>query len=289
MVSACSASRIHRRATWPFSPSRLAMAVPKLPPPNTAMGCRSVILLLSSHLVAMAHYTERCGHGQHRLAVSTRVSVNMPPSSGLKTSRTVPSPGLARPLAFLMGLTLTGLERAHAYELFLDAPELPEVLTATRLQQSPAAVPGSITVLDRELIQGSGAREITELLRLVPGMLVVPEGSATNVNYHGGLAAAARRLQVLVDGRSVYRPALAQVDWVDIPVALEDIERIEVFRGPNTVSYGANALLGVINIITRPPNDSMGTRATYTTGKRGIQDWYARHGFGWQEIGRAHV
>ena len=195
----------------------------------------------------------------------------------------MPFPGLAKSLPpLLLGLTLCSVGRAHAFELFLGTTELPEILTATRLQQAPAAVPGSITVLDRELIRTSGAREITELLRLVPGMLVIPEGSATTVNYHGGLGAAARRLQVMVDGRSVYRPALAQVDWVDIPVALEDIERIEVFRGPNTVSYGANALLGVINIITRSPSDSLGTQVIYTSGKRGIEDWYARHGVGWE-------
>jgi iron complex outermembrane receptor protein len=182
--------------------------------------------------------------------------------------------------SLVFGLSASSL--AGAYELFLDNPPLPEVLTATRLHQAPAAVPGSISVIDRQLIQASGARELTELLRLVPGMLVIPEGSATNVNYHGGLGAGARRLQVLVDGRSVYRPALAQVDWVDIPVALEDIERIEVFRGPNTVSYGANALLGVINIITQKPSDSQGSRLSYTTGKRGIEDWYARQGFGWE-------
>lgn len=180
-----------------------------------------------------------------------------------------------------MGLTLTGLERAHAYELFLDAPELPEVLTATRLQQSPAAVPGSITVLDRELIQGSGAREITELLRLVPGMVIVPDDIKMQVNYHGGHAPQARRMQVLIDGRSAYRPGLAEVDWEDLPVALEDIERIEVFRGPNTASYGANALTGVINIITRRPMESLGTSVLYTHGQRGIRDGYARHGVAW--------
>ena len=195
----------------------------------------------------------------------------------------MPLPGFARTLPLFLGLTSLVSPHAQAFEPFLDSPELPEVLTATRLKQAPAAVPGSISVLDRDLIRASGAREITELLRLVPGMLVVPEGNATHINYHGGLIAAARRLQVLVDGRSVYRPALAQVDWVDIPVALEDIERIEVFRGPNTVSYGANALLGVINIITRLPSDSLGKQVTYTSGKRGIEDWYARHGFGWED------
>lgn len=173
---------------------------------------------------------------------------------------------------------------AGAEDLFMDSPALPEVLTATRLQQAAAAVPGSISVLDRELIQASGARTLPELLRLVPGMLVVPQVGnppQTTVNYHGSSANQARRLQVLVDGRSVYRSGLAQVDWHDIPLAIEDIERIEVFRGPNTVSYGANALMAVVNILTRAPRDSHGTRLKVTRGQRGIDDWYAGHGLGW--------
>jgi iron complex outermembrane receptor protein len=78
-------------------------------------------------------------------------------------------------------------------------------------------------------------------------------GHRSNVNYHGTNTTEARRMQVLVDVRSVYRPGLATVDWTDIPLAVEDIERIEVFRGPNTATYGANALMGVINIISTPP------------------------------------
>lgn len=192
----------------------------------------------------------------------------------------MPPPGLVRPQALILGLTLLA-SHARAYDLFLDSPELPEVLTATRLHQAPAAVPGSITVLDRELIEGSGARELTELLRLVPGMVVVPDDIKVQVNYHGGHAAQARRMQVLIDGRAVYRPGLAEVDWEDLPVALEDIERIEVFRGPNTASYGANALTGVVNIITRRPEDSLGGRVTYTHGQRGIRDGYAGYGVAW--------
>ena len=170
-----------------------------------------------------------------------------------------------------------------AADLFLDAEELPEVLTATRLKQSPAEVPGSITVIDRQLIEASGARDIPELMRLVPGMMVGYSGFADGnqgvVNYHGSRATEARRLQVLVDGRSVYRPGLATVDWSDIPLAIEDIERIEVFRGPNTVSYGANALMGVISITSRRPADSQGSRLKYTRGERGVDDWYASEGF----------
>ena len=167
-------------------------------------------------------------------------------------------------------------------DLFVDSQPLPQVLTATRLKQSPAAVPGSMTVLDSELIKASGARDISELLRLVPGMMVGNiSGNQAAVNYHGTNASEARRMQVLIDGRSVYRAGLATVDWSDIPVAMEDIERIEVFRGPNTVSYGANALMAVVNIITRAPADSHGTRLKITRGQRGISDWYASQGSGW--------
>lgn len=179
-------------------------------------------------------------------------------------------------------LALLVCPAVHADDLFVDSETLPQVLTATRLKQTPAQVPGSMTVLDNELINASGARDISELLRLVPGMMVGNiSGNQAAVNYHGTNASEARRMQVLIDGRSVYRAGLATVDWSDIPVALEDIERVEVFRGPNTVSYGANALMAVINIITRHPADSHGTRLKYTRGQRGINDFYASQGIGW--------
>ncbi len=171
---------------------------------------------------------------------------------------------------------------AMADDLFTDSQDLPQVLTATRLKQSPAAVPGSMTVLDSELIHASGARDIPELLRLVPGMMIgYGAGNQPTVNYHGSNVNDARRMQVLIDGRSVYRAGLATVDWSDIPVAIEDIERIEVFRGPNTVSYGANALMAVVNILTRNPADSHGTRLKLTRGQDGINDYYASQGIGW--------
>lgn len=166
---------------------------------------------------------------------------------------------------------------SYANDLFISNTALPEVLTATHLYQAPAAVPGSVSTIDQALIAASGARNIIDLLRLVPGMLVVPDSSnLATANYHGSSPGQARRLQVLIDGRSVYRAAFAQVDWSDLPVALEDIQRIEVFRGPNTVSYGANALMGVINIITYSAKDSHGTLIKSNLGSNGIRDGYAR-------------
>lgn len=189
---------------------------------------------------------------------------------------TPPAPRLLLLTALLGG-------SAMADDLFIDNQDLPQVLTATRLKQSPAAVPGSMTVLDSELIRASGARDIPELLRLVPGMMIgYGAGNQPTVNYHGSNVNDARRMQVLIDGRSVYRAGLATVDWSDIPLAIEDIQRIEVFRGPNTVSYGANALMAVVNILTRSPADSHGTRLRITQGQDGINDFYASQGFGWE-------
>ncbi|WP_369987295.1 TonB-dependent receptor plug domain-containing protein [Pseudomonas xanthosomatis] len=202
------------------------------------------------------------------------------PDSFLKQGRTV-FPGTP-PYPRLLLLTALLGGPVVADDLFIDNQDLPQVLTATRLKQSPAAVPGSMTVLDSELIRASGARDIPELLRLVPGMMIgYGAGNQPTVNYHGSNVNDARRMQVLIDGRSVYRAGLATVDWSDIPVALEDIERIEVFRGPNTVSYGANALMAVVNILTRNPADSHGTRLKMTRGQDGINDYYVSHGLGW--------
>ncbi len=129
-------------------------------------------------------------------------------------------PIASRAPASLTLLALLFGGKLAAADLFNDPSGVPEVLTATRLKQSPAEVPGSISVLDRELIVASGARDIPELMRLVPGMMVgYLSGNQPTVNYHGTSMSGARRLQVLIDGRSVYRPGLASVDWSDLPLA----------------------------------------------------------------------
>lgn len=138
-----------------------------------------------------------------------------------------------------------------------DDPAIPSILTVTRLQQSRAETPASITVLDREFIAASGIRDLPELLRFVPGMSVSRrDGHNPVVSQHGTTYRDNRRMQVLVDGRSVYSSGLANVNWNDLPLTLEDIERIEITRGPNAAAYGANAFLGVVNIITRHPEDT---------------------------------
>lgn len=145
--------------------------------------------------------------------------------------------------------------------------ELPVILTATRLPQQRADVPAAVTVIDRQMIEAAGVTDIPSLFRLVAGFQVGHDReSRVTVTYHGASDQFARRMQVLVDGRSIYTPITGGVDWVDLPVSLEDIARIEVTRGPNGVAYGANSFLGVINIITFHPADVQGFAFKTTLG-----------------------
>ena len=161
---------------------------------------------------------------------------------------------------------------------FLTNEELPIVLTPARLKQNRSEVPASVSVIDRDMIDASGLREIPELFRLIPGTSVgARDGWNYVVSYHGSNYRDSRRMQVLIDGRSVYQAGLATVDWNDIPITIEDIERIEVVRGPATASYGANAFLGVINIITRHPADIDHLEASVERGSEHTENYRLSH------------
>jgi iron complex outermembrane receptor protein len=146
--------------------------------------------------------------------------------------------------------------------------DIPVVLTATRLAQPINEAPASMTIIDRQMIEASGAREVADVFRLVPGFMVQHENGHTPiVTYHGMSDQYSRRLQVLVDGRSIYNPSIGGVEWSQIPLVLDDIERIEVTRGPNAASFGSNAFSATINIITKHSSDTPGTSFRYTAGK----------------------
>jgi iron complex outermembrane receptor protein len=162
-------------------------------------------------------------------------------------------------------------------ELYLG--EIPLVLSGTRLRQPLNESPLAVSVIDREMIEASGAREIPDLFRLVPGMLVGSvNGHDRDVGYLGLLDAYSRRMQVLIDGRSAYDPALGGINWSTLPITVDDVERIEVVRGPNAASYGTNAFLATILITTRHRLDEGRTHATVRTGSDGVFDAHA--GFG---------
>lgn len=176
----------------------------------------------------------------------------------------------------------------HSTPLLADDDELffemPVVLSASRLEQPQSETPMAVTSIDRELIEASGARTIPEVLRLVPGIVV---GNSVNewgeeskliVSYHGHTDQYSKQMQVLIDGRSVYEPLLGGVDWNMLPINLEDIERIEVTRGPNSSTYGSNSFLAVINIITRHASEDPGHYVQLRAGNHDITDLTYRYG-----------
>lgn len=183
--------------------------------------------------------------------------------------------------ALAAGALFAGAARAESSllteDLFLG--DLPPVLSATRLPQPLSETPASVTIVDRHMIEASGATTLPDILRLVPGFQVGHiDGHTSVVTYHGLSDAFARRLQVLVDGRSVYTPAFGGVLWTDLPLAIEDIDRIEVIRGPNGVTYGANAFAATVNIITRDPAQDQGTFVKLTHGDVDTNDALLRYG-----------
>ncbi|WP_165855093.1 TonB-dependent receptor plug domain-containing protein [Marinobacter sp. JSM 1782161] len=164
------------------------------------------------------------------------------------------------------------------YDFVLEEP-IPEVLSTTKLRQPKSRVPGTTTVLQGELIRDLGILNIWEVFRLVPGMTVgFVQSNRPVVSYHGTVADEQRRLQVQIDGRTAYQPNLADVDWHAMPVPLENIERIEVTRGPNAAAYGINAFLATINIITKSPEDTHGVNARVRAGDHGYRQAYGSIG-----------
>ncbi|MBK6295817.1 MAG: TonB-dependent receptor plug domain-containing protein [Rhodoferax sp.] len=159
--------------------------------------------------------------------------------------------------------------------------EVPMVLSVARLPQRLDETPGAVTILDRHWIRQSGARDLADLLRLVPGFQSSTSfaGDMQQATYHGGASEFANRLQVMVDGRSVYSPYLQGSSGLGLQtLALDDIERVEVLRGSNSAAYGARAFLGVVNIISRDPKDSQGLALRVGSGQNGIEDLYLRWG-----------
>lgn len=145
--------------------------------------------------------------------------------------------------------------------------DMPIVLTASRLSQPISEAPSAMTVIDSEMIKASGFRTVPELMQLVPGMYVgYVDGNTPVLSLHNSTDQYSRQMQVLIDGRSVYMPPYGGVNWADLPLLIDDIERIEVVRGPSSASHGTNSFYGVINIITRDPSTENGAGKLSITG-----------------------
>lgn len=134
-----------------------------------------------------------------------------------------------------------------------------EVTSVSKKAQPLSEATSAIFVITREDIRRSGETSIPELLRMVPGLNVMKTYSGTwEVSSRGIVGPYSNKLLVLVDGRSVYLPVDAEVIWNQNNIILEDIDRIEVIRGPGATMWGANAVNGVINIITKKADETQG-------------------------------
>jgi iron complex outermembrane receptor protein len=133
--------------------------------------------------------------------------------------------------------------------------------------QSLSTAASSVYVISGQDIRRSGARSIPEALQLAPNLQVARTGANNYaITARGFNATASNRLVVLLDGRSIYTPVFSGVFWDAQDTLLEDIQRIEVISGPGGVLWGANAVNGVINIVTRNSADTQGTMVSADSG-----------------------
>jgi len=136
----------------------------------------------------------------------------------------------------------------------------------TSVNKQPSTVGRSaaaVFVVTQEMIRRSGATSLPEVLRMVPGVCVSRYNShGWSISMRGPHLQYSREVLLLIDGRTVYNTIYAGVYWDTQDLVLEDIERIEVIRGPGGTLWGANAVTGVINIITKKAEDTQGTLVT---------------------------
>jgi iron complex outermembrane recepter protein len=146
-----------------------------------------------------------------------------------------------------------------------------EVTSVSRRPEPLSQAPAAIYVITAEDIRRSGAGSLPEVLRLAPNLEVARvNGYSYTVTARGfNSTGASNKLLVLIDGRSVYSPLASTVFWENVDIPLDDIERIEVVSGPGGTLYGANAVNGVINIITKNAADTQGGLADARVGISG--------------------
>lgn len=163
--------------------------------------------------------------------------------------------------------------------------EVPKVLTASRLSQPVNQAPAAVSIIDRQMIEASGATDIAELLKLVPGFILAESsGSVYTAAYRSQGQQFTQYLQVLVDGVSAYQVYFGEVYWWTLPVPVEEIERVEVVRGPNAATYGSNAFQAVINIVTREPASYKGGQAVFKSGTHGFYRGVIRYAGGNEHV-----
>ena len=184
----------------------------------------------------------------------------------------------------VLALALVGLSAQAAaddglMDLSLEDLVDIQVFSVSRKAQRLGDTAAAVTVLTHEDIRRSGARSVPEALRLVPGVQVAQIGAGRwAVSVRGFNSRFASKLLVQIDGRSMYSPMFSGVFWNALNLMMEDVERIEVVRGPGASLWGANAVNGVINIVTRNAASTTGSMVRASVDDRGNPEVAVRQG-----------
>ena len=152
------------------------------------------------------------------------------------------------------------------------------VSIASRYEQPISQAPSNVYVVTDEDIRLSGATDLPTILRRIPGLEVMQmTGADFNVSARGANQPFANKMLVMVDGRSIYLDVQGNVFWKSLPITIPEIKRIEVLKGPASAMYGFNAFDGVINIITKSPEEMKGTTLQFGGGEQGTASSAAVH------------
>ncbi len=182
-------------------------------------------------------------------------------------------------LLALTATTLAGAATADLTDMSLEALMNLEITSVSKKPQKKSEAAAAVFVITGEDIQRWGITNIPDALRRIPGLQVARiDANKWAVSARGFNGRFANKLLVLIDGRSVYTPLFTGVYWDANIAMLEDIARIEVIRGPGGTLWGANAVNGVINIITKTAADTQGTLVSASTGNELDHLLNVRHG-----------
>src|SRR5437867_3739358 len=141
------------------------------------------------------------------------------------------------------------------------------VVSASKNEEKLINAPATMTVIGSQTIQSAPTQNFAELLRAVPGMNITQVSARDiNVTMRSATGTLATGQLALLDGRSLYQDFFGFVMWDFLPVNLNEIKQIEVIRGPASATWGANALNGVVNVITKSPREMQGTSAVLGVG-----------------------
>jgi iron complex outermembrane recepter protein len=239
---------------------------------------------------------ESIGIMRHNFARTIGTKKNIKPTYACRVFHTIGDfPDTNRPPKQRIIITLSSLfcamsllapmaeSRAEAQLSLLEDAEyfsdIPSIESVTRLPQLKSETPAGVTIIDSEMIHASGAKDLPDLFRMVPGFQVAnARQDLPVVTYHGLGSIISRRMLLLIDGRAALSSFSGSIRWYGKSLSLRDIERIEVIRSGNTVAYGDNAFFATINIITKHASKTHGTSLDFKAGDEKYTETQAQAG-----------